>query len=373
MDDLQRLLFWQYLPAASESIRRQLQTQNKALPDPRSIAENPQSELEEKLRMPAKAFLRQLDREPDQALLRAIDWLTKNQAFVIEPADEDYPPLLAEIPDPPSLLYGFGHSSLLSMPQMAIVGSRHCTRAGLEDAGRFAKALAASGFVTTSGMALGIDTRVHQATLDSQHQTIAVIGSGLDRIYPTANRSLAKKIASQGVLLSEHPPGVPPLAHNFPRRNRIISGLSLGVLVVEASQRSGSLITARLAMEQGRAVFAVPGSIHEPRKQGCHRLIRQGAALVSELEDFAEDLQALLGYQATLLASLPAEDEAPADLSTAAAELLKRLEYDPFDLDELLSLTGLDLAAAQAALTELELADLATRSGSGFVRCRRSA
>ncbi|MEE8482340.1 MAG: DNA-processing protein DprA, partial [Acidiferrobacterales bacterium] len=209
-----------------------------------------------------------------------IDWLAEEDSHLVSVADEAYPDLLREIPDPPALLYIKGDPVALSLPQLAIVGSRNPTPVGLENANAFAGALASTGLVVTSGLALGIDTAAHRGALDGGGNTIAIAGTGVDRIYPARNHTVAHEIAKHGALVSEFPLATPPLRENFPRRNRILSGLSLGTLVVEAALRSGSLITARLAAEQGREVFAIPGSIHSPQSRGCHQLIRQGAKLV---------------------------------------------------------------------------------------------
>jgi len=204
--------------------------------------------------------------------------------------DPAYPALLKEIADPPPLLFVRGDPAVLSRPQLGIVGSRNPTPGGRSLAEDFARSLSRCGLVVTSGMALGIDAAGHRGALRGGGTTLAVAGTGPDRIYPARHRDLARAIVEQGAIISEFAPGTPALPSNFPRRNRIISGLSLGVLVVEAACRSGSLITARLAAEQGREVFALPGSIHNPLARGCHHLIRQGAKLVEDIEDIVEEL-----------------------------------------------------------------------------------
>ncbi|HLB57464.1 MAG TPA: DNA-processing protein DprA, partial [Gammaproteobacteria bacterium] len=220
-------------------------------------------------------------------------WSEKNRCEIISLVDPRYPRLLREIPDAPSLLYVRGDVNLLSQSQLAIVGSRNPTAVGNQMAEDFAYSLTKAGLVVTSGLALGIDAASHRGALRATGKTIAVFGTGLKHIYPRSHRSLAEDIAEQGALVSEFPPDESPKAKNFPRRNRIISGLSIGVLVVEAVLRSGSLITARYAVEQGRDVFAIPGSIHNPLARGCHALIRQGAKLVETAEDIVEELDAL--------------------------------------------------------------------------------
>ncbi|MHB8453283.1 MAG: DNA-processing protein DprA [Acidiferrobacterales bacterium] len=221
-------------------------------------------------------------------------WLTQDDAHLITISDAGYPRLLREIPDPPPLLYVRGDPTVLGRPQIAVAGSRNPTAGGCENAHAFAAAFCEAGLVVTSGLALGIDACAHRAALAARGRTIAVAGTGLDRVYPSQHRGLAHKIARCGALVSELPLGSAPRRENFPRRNRIISGMSLGVLVVEAALQSGSLITARLGAEQGREIFAIPGSIHSPVARGCHALIRQGAKLVESAADVLEEIGALV-------------------------------------------------------------------------------
>ena len=225
-------------------------------------------------------------RKPDEAgIARDLEWHEQPNNHIITCHDPAYPVLLSQLPDPPPLLYVHGSVDLLSEPQLAMVGSRNPSRSGQQTAVDFARHLASAGLVITSGLALGIDAACHQGALDVNAPTIAVMGTGLDRVYPARHRDLALRIAEQGSLISEFPIGTSPQPGNFPQRNRIISGLCLGTLVVEAAIRSGSLISARYALEQGREVFAIPGSIHNPLARGCHYLIRQGAKLVETAED----------------------------------------------------------------------------------------
>ncbi|MDE2585717.1 MAG: DNA-processing protein DprA, partial [Betaproteobacteria bacterium] len=226
-----------------------------------------------------------LDTDNSEAVAGAQTWAAQPGNHITTLGDPDYPRLLLEIPDPPSLLYVKGRPELLNRPALAMVGSRNATPQGLQDAERFAANLAAQGFTITSGLALGVDGAAHRGALSAGGDTVAVIGTGADRIYPSRHRDLALAVAEQGAIISEFPLGTPPVAHNFPRRNRLIAGLCRGCLVVEAAVESGSLITARLAAEQGREVFAMPGSIHSPLAKGCHRLIKQGAKLVETAQD----------------------------------------------------------------------------------------
>jgi DNA processing protein len=275
----------------------------------------------------------------------------------IGPGDAGYPPQLLAIPDPPPLLHVLGEVATLARPSVAIVGSRQPTPAGRETAYAFARDLAAAGLVVTSGLALGIDAAAHRGALDAGGRTIAVCGTGLDVVYPRSNVQLAARIARSGALVSEFPPGTRPLPHHFPQRNRIISGLALGVLVVEARHRSGSLITARLAAEQGREVFALPGSIHNALARGCHRLIRDGARLVETVEEV------LGGLQADLFAALPAgRAQAPATTAFSGGALdrdskilLNACGFEPVDVDTLVERTGFPAGSVASMLVMLEL------------------
>ncbi len=238
-------------------------------------------------------------KDPDWDLVdQDLRWLEGPDNHLLTLGHPDYPTLLAELPDAPPLLFVHGDPGVLSLPQLAIVGSRNPTPGGESTARDFARHLAAAGVTVTSGLALGVDGAAHEGALDAEGVTVAVMGTGLDRVYPARHRDLAHRIAVRGALVSEFAPGTPPKGDHFPRRNRIISGLSLGTLVVEAALRSGSLITARLASEQGREVFAIPGSIHNPLARGCHALIRQGAKLVETGQDILDELGPLAGLLA---------------------------------------------------------------------------
>ena len=245
------------------------------------------------------AEARRAMRTPDSdTLKRSLEWIGHEQNHFLALDDEAYPALLKAIPDPPMLLFIRGNKDCLGLPQLAMVGSRNPTPAGLDTARMFARHLSVSGLAITSGLALGIDSASHRGALDAGGVTIAVCGCGLDRVYPAGQESLAESICQSGALVSEFPPGTPPSRKNFPQRNRIVSGLSVGTLVVEAARASGSLITARHAAEQGREVFAVPGSIHSPQSRGCHQLIRQGAKLVESAADIFEELGAMVSVLA---------------------------------------------------------------------------
>lgn len=294
----------------------------------------------------------------DAALDRLMDWLADDQHQVITLADGRYPASLLQTADPPLMLYVLGRAEALAHPRMlAIVGSRNPTPQGESNARLFSRSLAEADVCVVSGLALGIDGAAHTGALEGGGTTIAVVGTGLDTVYPKRHESLASRIAEHGAIVSEYPLGTPPLAAHFPQRNRIIAGLSQGTLVVEAAVRSGSLITARLAAEQGREVFAIPGSIHAPQSRGCHALIRQGAKLVESAQDILEDLR--------LVEPVASGHTAPV---TGDDSLLEAMGFDPVGLDALQARTGLDTATLQARLLELELDGLVDRLPGGLLQ-----
>ena len=297
-------------------------------------------------------------RRPDEALIEAdLEWLQDPAHDLITLADPRYPGLLAGIADPPPLLFTMGDPELLTRPQLAIVGSRNPTEGGRRTALEFARFLASAGLAVTSGMASGIDAAAHQGALEGG-ATVAVLGTGPDRVYPAANRELAHRIRAQGVLVSEFPPGTGVRRENFPRRNRIISGLSLGTLVVEAAARSGSLITARLATEQGREVFAIPGSIHNPLARGCHALLRQGAKLVETAGDIIEELGPLLGTLQGVATADASGPERTGELDGDYRKLLDCLGHDPVTQDLLMQCSGFSADVVSSMLLMLELEGL---------------
>ncbi len=276
--------------------------------------------------------------------------------------DARYPPLLRQIADPPPVLFVQGNPDVLTLPQIAIVGSRHPTIDGCGNARMFAAQLSAAGYVVTSGMALGIDTEAHKGTLDRDGVTVAVLGCGLDCIEVGKNRTLANKIARRGAVISEFLPLTPPVPAHFPQRNRIISGLAHGVLVVEAAEQSGSLITARCAGEQGREVFAVPGSIRNPVTHGCHRLIRQGVKLAQRVEDILEEFPALVQWERERVESGPK----PA-LTKRQQALLAHIAYEPVSIDTLLQRSRRELPDLYSELTKLEIAGYIVNRMDGYV------
>jgi DNA processing protein len=289
---------------------------------------------------------------------QTLAWLQIDGNHLVTLGDQAYPQALLEIPDPPVMFYAKGNVELLNRPTIGIVGSRHATPQGLKNAESFAQALSEAGWCVASGMALGIDGAAHIGALRGSGSTIAVVGTGLDIVYPSRHRELAHKIAGSGVLVSEYPLSTPSKAHNFPRRNRLISGLSQGVLVVEANLESGSLITARLAGEQGREVFAIPGSIHSPLSKGCHQLIKQGAKLVDSIHDILDEL-----------GSVSSRSPAAAEFVKDEDTLLSIMGFELVDSESLMQLSGLTSDQLSAKLLTLELdGKIARLPGNRFQR-----
>ncbi len=285
---------------------------------------------------------------PTEKIDASLKWLEGERNHLVTLADEDYPPQLLEIADPPPILYLKGRRELLGRPGLAVVGSRNATPSGLQNAEAFARSLSEAGFTIISGMALGIDAAAHRGGLSGAGSSIAVVGTGLDLVYPARNKTLAHDLAENGLIVSEFALGAPALAKNFPRRNRIISGLSRGVLIVEAALASGSLITARQAAEQGREVFAIPGSIHSPLSKGCHQLIKQGAKLVDEANDILIELE----WGGASPANPTTQDTVN---NTESDLLLIAMGFDPVAIDTLIERVKLPTDQLIARLTELEL------------------
>lgn len=331
-------------------------------PDPRLLV----NRLTDDTPAPLRAVIRRVPAVLRQADARNLlqQRLDAAACEIICLADADYPGLLAEIHDPPPLLFLRGRRELLSVPMLAIVGSRRSSHRGLDDARQFAAALASLGFGVVSGMARGIDASAHRGALDVAGTTLAVLGCGVDVCYPRSSQKLYQEIAEQGLILSEYNLGTPPLRHQFPQRNRIISGLSLGVLVVEAAVQSGSLITARQALEQNRDVFALPGSIHSPSSRGCNALIKQGAKLVETTADIVEELS---GWSA---GSPVLPEETPPDVLAPDSALLPLLDFAPQALDVLAARSALPIPVLLAELGELELGGWVEQQPAGWLRRR---
>lgn len=318
-----------------------------------AIFEAPRSQLESLLGRAAGQIDAILAQPDAPALEQDLAWLAQPGHHILTFADADFPRLLREIAQPPILLFIAGDKNILARAQLAVVGSRNATPGGVANAKALAGTLARAGLAITSGLALGIDGAAHRGALDAGGRSIAVLGTGIDQIYPARHRDLASQIAANGAMISEFPLGTPPKAENFPRRNRIISGLSLGTLVVEAAVQSGSLITARFALEQGREVFAVPGSIHSPQARGCHALIRQGAKLVETAQDIIEELGSLAQWVKQTREEnrdITATPENP-----RIAELLRHIGYDPVSIDMLVERSGLTAEYISSMLLEMEL------------------
>ncbi len=360
--DRQRVKFWLALLRTPSVGAIKFQQLLERFSDPQTLFDKPH--------LCDDARLRELLRQPNWEAVEAdLEWLAQEHCHLLTLTDPHYPERLRDIPDAPPLLFLRGNPELLDSPQLAMVGSRNPSASGGETAQDFARTLAASGMVITSGLAMGIDTASHQGALDGGGQTIAVAGTGLDRVYPASNRELAHAIIERGgAIISEFPPGTPPQPGNFPKRNRIISGLSLGTLVVEAALRSGSLITARLAAEQGGEVFAIPGSIHNPLARGCHQLIRQGAKLVESAGDVLEELAPQLH---AILAAEPDGEQAPPDTRSLDAEyhtLLAVIGHETTTVDQMAERSGLTAEAVSSMLLILELQGFVGATAGGYAR-----
>lgn len=310
--------------------------------------------------------VQQAIQQPDwHAVEQTLQWAEEPENHILLLSHAGYPQLLKQIHTPPPLLFVKGQVDILNSVQLAMVGSRNPTVDGHENAWKFAHHLAHSGMVITSGMALGIDAQSHLGALDANGKSIAVAGTGLDRIYPARHKKLAWQLAEQGAIVSEYPLGTGPVKHNFPRRNRIISGLSVGTLVVEAALKSGSLITAQTALEQSREVFAIPGSIHNPLSRGCHQLIKSGAKLVETADDILEELASLMlaSQLSTIetsgsIAAQEADKKNHSLLPKIQQKILQQIGFDPVSIDTIISRSGLTAAEINANLVLLEVDEL---------------
>jgi DNA processing protein len=338
------------------------------------------SELLPRLTPEARKALNEFQQQGEMSPLacrgfQVLEIVEKQNAQVITHNQSSYPGLLGQIHNPPPILYAKGNIELLSLPQIAIVGSRNPTHVGLENTRNFSSYLAQGGFTITSGLALGVDGAAHEATISADGGTIAVMATGIDKVYPQRHKTLANSIlASNGLLITEFAPGTPPLAASFPRRNRIISGLSLGVVIMEAAIKSGSLITARYALEQNREVFAVPGSIHNPLAKGCHSLIKEGAHLVETGEDIVRQLAGIIKHFVTQQEHAMAKTEGKANslppINDAYNEkekhILRSIGYDTVAIEQLIERTGLTSAEVAATLMNLEIRGVVKHSDWGY-------
>jgi len=347
----------QWATLAHKSLpQRALVTLLREFQDPGAILAASSAQLSR--HVPANVAAAVLAPVDDTALEATKRWIDDPEHHVVAWDDSDYPQALLDIGHAPPVIFFVGQRALLNRPALAIVGSRHATPQGQANAREFAKALATAGLTIVSGLALGIDAAAHEGALGTDASTLAVIGTGADRIYPARNRELARRIARTGGILSEFVPGTPARKENFPRRNRLISGLARGVLVVEATFSSGSLITARWAGEQGREVFAIPGSIHSPFARGCHKLIREGAKLVETAQDVLTELG--------IGAPAPASRNTKRGPATTESPLLAMMGHDPVTVDMLVDRTGSSAEAVAAGLVRLELDALVFSLPGGY-------
>lgn len=314
----------------------------------------------------ARAIHAPVTRAEQRAQDAAMRWVAAGQQHILVFGEPGYPARLAEIHDPPLLLFAAGEVGLLDTHQVAIVGSRKLTMTGRKVARMLAGDLCRAGVTITSGMALGIDAAAHQGALDANGKTIAVLGSGCDLLYPASNKRLGERIRDGGgLLVSEFPLGCGARAHHFPQRNRIVTGLCLGTVVVEAALRSGSLVSARLAMEQGREVFAVPGSVLNPMSRGCHKLLREGAKLTESAEDILEELEAIVGPRQGIAPSI--------ELTPGQAQLLALMGGDAVSVDSLVEGTGMAVAEVLATLLALEIDGLVQAEAGGYALSAQGA
>jgi DNA processing protein len=357
-EDAEAWLRFALTPGLGPSTQRKLL---RALGGPREVLAASSSEL---VRAAGESVVSALHAGADTELIQhSIAWLREPGNHLLTLADQRYPRALLETADPPLLLFVKGRVELLDHAALAIVGSRTATPSGTRDAEAFAQVLSDAGLTIVSGLALGIDSAAHRGGLGGASSSVAVMGTGLDKVYPARNRELANRLAIEGALVSEFPLGTPPLAPNFPRRNRVISGLARGCLVVEAALRSGSLITARQASEQGREVFAVPGSIHSPLSKGCHWLIRQGAKLVETAQDVLEELG--------MVAAPPRTEEQAVPLLPHELALLTAMGFEPVDPDTIYQRARLAPDTASAILLKLELDGYLSRLPGGLLQRMR--
>lgn len=307
--------------------------------------------------------------KPDWALVEQhLRWAEQKDNHILVYTDPHYPSLLKHIATAPPILFVQGDFTILQSHQLAMIGSRNPSPMGKDTAQQFARALSAAGLTITSGLALGIDAVSHVSALENQGKTIAVLGSGLDCIYPRSHKKLAERITTQGALVSEYPLGTQPKAGHFPQRNRLVSGLSLGVLVVEATLRSGSLITARLAAEQGREVFAIPGSIHHPLSHGCHFLIRQGAKLVEKVQDILEELGPLAAVVSKNTDFAKDKSTSEVTLDENHRKLLENIGFEATSIDQLVERTGFVTSVVASMVSMLELQRMIVSVPGGYVR-----
>ena len=376
--DIEELAAWLRLLESPGSTRAGVRRLLAAFGGPHSVLRAPATARATRVDAAFADSLNTVTPEVERLIDATASWLhgasPDAPRHVVTLGDPDYPPLLLQTADPPLLLYVLGDPARCSAPSIAIVGSRSATAQGLDHARAFGRHLSERGLTVISGLAAGIDAAAHEGALKGPGGTVAVVGTGLDIVFPERHAALAARIARAGAVVSEYPLGTPPRGINFPQRNRIIAGLSFGTLVVEAALASGSLITARQALEACREVFAIPGSVHSPQSRGCHLLIQQGAKLVETGDDIIEELG--FGTVRAARAATPADpstpDPASAHRTVAVDHVLEAMGYDPIDIDELSARTGMGAAALGARLLSLELEGRVARLPGGRLQ-RRAA
>lgn len=365
-DQTLELIAWLTLTHAPDVGIKRIQKLLRYFSDIESISKASTKQLEMQQLTPAQ--IQHIKNPNQQWIATALEWMQHPHHHIIPFGDVRYPALLAEIAQPPAILYVNGEWEILSQPQIALVGSRNPSHTGLELSTEFAYALTKAGLIVTSGLALGVDAASHHGALNANGKTIAVLGSGLQQIYPARNKHLAEKIIDHGCLVSEFPLTATPIPENFPRRNRIISGLSLGTLVIEAAPKSGSLITAHFALEQGREVFAIPGSIRNPMAKGCLSLIQQGAKCVMGIEDILEELKLPLPGVGLSQQSSSQTNSVQLSLDSSNNPVLACIDNEVTTIDQICIRSKLSPQFVTSALLQLELDGIVNRYLGGYVK-----
>ncbi len=375
---MDNLSYWLALQTASGIASGTLNQLIQHFPDPKDLFNSPDALNTLELTPTRRKALQKAIHQPDwESVDKQLQWAQADENHIMLLSQSDYPNLLKQIHAPPPILFIKGQRSVLNTIQLAMVGSRNPTIDGHETAWQFAHYLAQNGMVISSGMALGIDAQSHYGALQAGGKSIAVAGTGLDRIYPARHKELAWQLIEQGAIVSEYPLGTGPMKHHFPQRNRIISGLSVGTLVVEAALKSGSLITAQTALEQSREVFAIPGSIHNPLAHGCHQLIKSGAKLVEKAEDILEELASLMLFSLLDSKNIPPSSTSSTSNTTSQKnvsllpkvqqQILQQIGFNPIAVDTIISRSGLTAADINANLVLLEVDDFIQTHHGGLI------
>lgn len=371
---MEAISYWLALQKASGIASGALNQIIEQFPEPAVLFDSPEALHSLDLTPARKTALKKAIQNPDwKTVEQHLQWAESPENHILLLSDNDYPNLLKQIHNPPAILFVKGQLEVLKTVQLAMVGSRNPTVDGHETAWQFAHHLAQNGMTITSGMALGIDAQSHHGALQAKGKSIAVAGTGLDRIYPAKHKDLAWQLVEQGAIVSEYPLATGPMKYHFPQRNRIISGLSIGTLVVEAALKSGSLITAQIALEDGREVFAIPGSIHNPLSRGCHQLIRSGAKLVEVAEDILEELSSLMLFslmnseQASTLETPPSNQKNYSLLPKVHQQILKQVGFTPISVDTIIERSGLSASEINSNLVLLEVEDFVQSHPGGLI------